>query len=108
MKLGNPTYEFTSGIIKIIWIKLKGKIFGLQKEIDEALDGLFEKEERFMSHITIARVKNIADKKKLIEYLENINPSKISFKVEKFYLKKSELTSEGPVYEDAAEFNLGK
>ena len=41
----------------------------MQKEIDEALDGLFEKEERFMSHVTIARVKNTADKKKLIEYV---------------------------------------
>ena len=49
-----------------------------------------------------------ARERKLFEYLESINPSKISFKVEKFYLKKSELTSEGPVYEDAAEFNLGK
>ena len=97
---------FSKSFVKIIWIKLNGKVFGLQKEIDEKLKDLFEKEERFMSHVTIARVKNTADKKKLFEYLESINPSKISFKVEKFYLKKSELTSEGPVYEDIKEYEL--
>jgi len=97
---------FSKQFLKIIWIKLSGKVFGLQKSIDEALSGEFEPEERFMSHITIARVKNTADKKKLIEYLESIKPSKINFKVEKFYLKKSELLPEGPVYEDVGEYNL--
>ena len=97
---------FSKQFIRIIWIKLNGKVFGLQKSVDEALEGLFEKEERFMSHITIARVKNTVDKKKLFEYLESINPPKISFKVEKFYLKESELTSEGPVYEDVGEYKL--
>src|SRR3989344_7165019 len=97
---------FSRSFVKIIWIKLNGKVFGLQKSVDESLEGLFEKEERFMSHITIARVKNVAGKKKLIEYLESVKPSEINFKVDKFYLKESKLLPEGPVYEDIEEYGL--
>jgi len=139
---------FSKDFIRIIWIKLNGKgIFHLQKEIDEklsvsqtfALGGkasgdeklsdLFSKEDRFMSHITIARVKTIGDpekdsfsvpknfkkekqkfsgKKGLIEYLGSIKPRKIKFRVNEFILKKSELRPEGPVYEDLEKYKLIK
>lgn len=97
---------FSKKFIKIIWIKLEGKVFGLQKEIDEALKELFQPEQRFMSHITIARVKNVPDRKKFLDYIKNIKAKKIKFKVEKFFLKKSELKPEGPVYEDIGEYKL--
>ena len=99
---------FSKRLPRIIWIKLKGKIFDLQKEVDETLKGFFEKEHRFMSHITIARVKHVHDKKKFVRYLESIKPEKIDFKIEKFFLKKSELSSEGPIYTDIGEYNLIK
>ncbi|MDP2925635.1 MAG: RNA 2',3'-cyclic phosphodiesterase [Nanoarchaeota archaeon] len=93
--------------IKIIWIKLNGKeIFKLQKEIDEKLKDMFPVEARFMSHITIARVKNVPDKKALIEYLKSIKPKKLKFYIKEFYLKKSELLSEGPVYSDIEKYSL--
>src|SRR3989344_5633499 len=41
---------------KIVWLKVTGGIFELQKEIDNTLLPLFPKEERFMSHLTIARI----------------------------------------------------
>jgi len=96
---------FSRKFIKIIWIKLEncGK---LQKEIDNKLKKMFEPEFRFMSHITLARVKNVGDKRALIDYLKNIKIKKIKFKVESFFLKKSELSSEGPVYEDIEEYKL--
>ena len=40
----------------------------LQKQIDGSLIEFFQKEARFMSHLTIARVKKIPDKKSLIDY----------------------------------------
>jgi 2'-5' RNA ligase len=98
---------FSPDFVKIIWIKLNGsEIFRLQKTVDDALKGLFKPEERFMSHVTIARVKKVGDKKGLIEYLRSIKPRKIKFKVDNFILKKSELLPEGPIYEDLSVFKL--
>ena len=54
---------FSKRFIKIIWIKLENTE-KLQKEIDEKLKEIFELEERFMSHITIARVKNVRNKQR--------------------------------------------
>ncbi len=110
---------FTRSFIKIIWIKLNGKgIFDLQKKIDEKLVDLFEPEERFMSHLTIARVKHVSsivkdqnfslEKKDLLDYLKSVKPKKSRFFCNKFYLKKSELKPEGPVYEDIERYCLKK
>jgi RNA 2',3'-cyclic 3'-phosphodiesterase len=100
---------FSKSFIKIIWIKLNGKgIFNLQKQIDEKLKDIFKPEERFMSHVTIARVKIVSDKKALVDYLDSIKPKKIMFHVDEFYLKKSELKSEGPEYTDLEKYELIK
>lgn len=98
---------FNKNYVKIIWIKLNGKgIYELQKIIDENLEGIFIKEKRFMGHITIARVKHLSNKKELLEYLDSIKPSKIKFNVDKFFLKKSLLKPEGPIYSDLFTFDL--
>lgn len=96
---------FSENFIKIIWIHLKGAE-KLQKEIDKKLKSLFEPEARFMSHITIVRVKSVNDKKALLDYLESVKPKKVKFKVEKFSLMKSELFPEGPVYGALEEYSL--
>jgi len=98
---------FSTKFIKIIWVKLEGeKIWDLQKEIDKALKDLFVPEERFMSHITIARVKKVPSKEKLIDYIKNIKTKNLKFKVGEFFLKKSELKPEGPQYEDIEKYRL--
>jgi len=98
---------FNKNIVRIIWIKLNGKgIWNLQKEIDDELLGLFPAEERFMSHITIARVKNVNNKKGFLEYLESVKPKKIIFHADKFVLKKSELLADGPVYNDIENYEF--
>lgn len=98
---------FSPDFVKIIWVKLDGKkIWKLQKEADEKLKNLFPAEARFMSHVTIARVKNVGDKKGFLEYLKSVKPRKIKFKVNNFILKKSELLPEGPVYNDIEEYRL--
>lgn len=96
---------FTPNLIKIIWITLAG-CGELQKEIDEKLSSLFGKEERFMSHLTIARVKSVKDKEKFISELGKIDYEKKEFCVSEFKLKKSTLTEKGPVYEDIEVYNL--
>ncbi len=90
---------FSESFIRIIWIKLEN-CDELQKEVDNELKDLFKKEERFMSHLTIARVKAVKDKKRFIDELKKIKVNPIEFEVSKVHLKKSVLTSKGPVYED--------
>jgi len=94
-----------SSYVRVIWIKLIG-CDKLQKEIDNALEGLFEKEHRFMSHITIVRVKKVGHRKGFLDYITNMKVKEIKFNVDRFFLKKSELFSEGPIYCDLEEYNL--
>lgn len=90
----------------IIWLHLTD-IDELQKSVDDSLSEMFEKERRFMSHLTIARVKNVRNKKRFLEELQEIKfPTRLSFKVDKFQLKKSTLTPKGPVYENLEEYSL--
>jgi len=92
---------FSESFVRIVWVSLQSKeVFELQKQIDEVLKDMFAKEERFMAHITIARPKFIEYKKAFIENLGKIAFKKEKFIIDKIYLKKSELKSEGPVYED--------
>jgi len=93
------------GYIRVIWVELIGA-YNLQKQIDEVLKDIFQPEFRFMGHITLARVKSVGDKKALIDYLSHIKPKDLKFKVDKFFLKKSTLESEGPVYGDLEEYKL--
>lgn len=98
---------FSSDYIRIVWAHILGKkVEDLQKVIDEKLLGLFEKEDRFMSHLTIARVKNVKDKKLLLQALKEIKVKNIGFEVKEFYLMKSELKPEGPEYSVLDEFKL--
>ncbi|MEK6840865.1 MAG: RNA 2',3'-cyclic phosphodiesterase [Nanoarchaeota archaeon] len=99
---------FSPDNIKIIWIKLDS-CEELQKSIDEELSGIFEKEKRFMSHLTIARAKKIKGKEKFLNDLKKMKiPSGLGFEVESFNLKKSTLTSNGPVYETLGTYYLKK
>jgi len=84
---------------RIIWLNAKS-CNDLQKEVDEKLQDLFEKENRFMGHLTIARIKNIKNKEKFKENLNKIKISEMKFIVKEFNLKKSKLTRKGPIYEN--------
>jgi 2'-5' RNA ligase len=100
---------FSPREIRILWVKLEGSgVYELQKVVDESLKEEFLPEEQFMSHITITRIKHVFDKKYFLEYLKSVKIPKIKFKVNKFYLKKSELFELGPVYSDLEEYRLSK
>jgi len=96
---------FSEKFIRIVWLHLSN-CDNLQKEIDNNLADLFAKENRFMSHMTIARIKNIKDKKSFLEEIRKIKFEKISFEVDRFLLKKSTLTESGPIYEVIEEYKL--
>jgi len=98
---------FGSHYIRIVWVKILGKgIFELQKRVDRVLSLDFEGEERFMSHLTIARVKNIKDRKLFLEKMKEVKVSGFCFDVNEFYLMKSVLKLEGAEYEILEKFVL--
>ena len=104
------------------------EIFNLQKQIDESLKDIFPKEERFiakdalippfscafaiserqktkekfvfrfMSHMTIARIKYVKDTTNMKEYLKHIKPKQISWTSDKILLNESVLKNLGPEY----------
>lgn len=88
-----------------VWLNLDN-CEGLQKLVDNNLKDFFKPEKRFMSHVTIARIKEIKDRKRFLEDLKKIKIKKMNFAVECFKLKKSILISENPFYETLEEFML--
>ena len=79
----------------------------LQKNVDNVLNRLFEKERRFMSHLTIARIKYVKNKTKFFKELGKIKiPQTLNFPVKNFKLKESALSRKGPVYEDLETYLL--
>ena len=99
---------FSKRSFKILWVKLLNKkIIELQKLIDDKVRELgFSVEERFMGHITLARIKKVVKKTEFLNYIKNLKLRKIKFRVKDFVLKKSVLTREGPNYQDLERYSL--
>jgi len=92
--------------IRIIWLG-GPELYQLQKAIDEGFSGLFKKEREIVPHLTIARVRFLENKEKLVNFLEENKEVNIgSFEVNEIKLKKSVLTSSGPLYENQEVFQL--
>ena len=94
------------GDIRVVWagIEPKEKIIELQKKVEDSLKGLFTEDNRFLPHITLARVKTIENKKFFKDSLANIKLDKVKFRVDGFRLMKSTLLPSGPVYEILEEY----
>ena len=104
--LGDIGFFPNAHYVKVIWVGFfaNDKINELQRKVDDALSELFSSEKRFHAHITLARVRDIFDKEKLSENINSIQFEKLKFNVNGFKLMKSNLTPEGPVYIELAEF----
>ena len=100
-KVGAFTYNNQP---RIIWVKIEGNLTKIQKIIDKQLEPLFKLEERFMSHLTIARVKYVKDTKYALEYIKNLKLPKTEFEIKSIKLLSSKLTPIGPVYTTLKEY----
>jgi 2'-5' RNA ligase len=79
----------------------------IAKKIDETLTGLINHETRaFTSHLTIARVREIADYDILGDILDQLKVEPITFDINSFVLKQSKLSSDGPIYKDIECYKL--
>jgi len=101
----NSIGVFSENYVRIVWLKISN-CEKLQKEIDLVLEDLFKKEERFMGHLTIARVKSLKDKKVFLEKLRKIKIPLLVFQVKEFNLKKSILTKKRAFYEILETYRL--
>jgi len=90
---------------RVIWISLEpvDEVEDLAEKINDVLD---QKDERFESHITLARVRNVANKALLKKALQDVKIEKKKFEIKNFKLMKSTLTAKGPIYEDVTSFTL--
>lgn len=102
---GAGTFSF-KGMPRIVWVKVSG-MFDLQEKIDLALEKIgFRREARFMSHLTLARVKYVKDKQGFREYVKGVSVKSLGWEVRNFKLKSSELGVGGAVYETLKNFRL--
>ena len=95
---------FSKKFVKIVWVKVFN--VPLQQLIDNSLADIFEKEWRFMGHITIARIKNLKNKNSFLELINKTKVNKIVFMIKEFYLKESILQKEGPVYKVISRYRI--
>jgi len=97
--------------MKVIWIGLENaeKIIEIAKKIDKQLEDLgFKSEKRdFSAHLTIARVKSSRNKENLLKIIEKHKDTEFAIiDVNSVKLKKSDLTSKGPIYTTLKEVKL--
>jgi 2'-5' RNA ligase len=99
--------------IRVIWVGLEpaSEIEKLHEKIDKAMSELgFRAESRFQTHVTIGRVRSIKNKEYFIKRITELKGRwrEIGehFRIDRFKLKKSTLTPNGPIYEDVAVIGL--
>ena len=94
--------------IRGVWAGLQPEeeMIQLQRLVDEALEKEFKREKGFKPHITLARIKFVADKKGFLQQLREVKVKNVTFAVGNFKLKRSTLSSKGPIYEDLAVYEL--
>jgi RNA 2',3'-cyclic 3'-phosphodiesterase len=102
---------FPGRSVRVLWLGLEGNFQELYQKVEQALKPLgFAPEARgFSPHVTLGRVArpDAEINRKLCARIANFADLDLgSFRVDRFYLKKSTLTRGGPIYEDLAGFPL--
>lgn len=99
--------------IKVIWIGIQGSDYlsEITKSLNQQCMKLGYKKEKkaFSAHLTIARVKSSQGKNQILSILENYESTVFAkIPVTQILLKKSTLTSKGPIYETLLSIPLPK
>lgn len=87
--------------INTLWVGVNSnKLAILKKEIEEVLseEGISADKKDFIPHLTVARMKNIKDRKKFLDYVSGIKLQKMLFVAEDFAFMKSVLKDKVPEY----------
>ncbi len=94
--------------IRVVWVGIEPaeKLRELNKRIISSIKPFIKVDERFESHVTLARVKAVKDKQEFISRLKEIEVKPLEFEIKSFSLMKSTLTGKGPIYEEIMKFLL--
>lgn len=99
--------------MRVLWVGLEpsGDLGRLHRGMDQELSGIgFKSDKRFQAHVTLGRVRSVKDKEALRKKLADAGPEVAGicgrFTIDRFVLKKSTLTPQGPVYEDILTVSL--
>ena len=95
--------------IRVVWIGVRegcSTLVSLAEEIQDSIEGLgFLKEEKFVPHLTLGRVRTARNKENLKRFVEELQDIEIGkMKVVEIKLFQSKLSPNGPVYEEV--FNV--
>ncbi|KZX15130.1 RNA 2',3'-cyclic phosphodiesterase [Methanobrevibacter filiformis] len=97
-------------VMKVLWVGISrnDEFINLIKNFDSKFSNLgFKKERSYTPHLTIGRMKNQKNREEVSKILKDFKGFEIgSMKIKNIYLKKSELTPKGPIYENIAIFNF--
>lgn len=104
-------YFGSPNFIRVVWIGCeegKEELVEISKKLEDELSYIRKDEFDFHPHLTIARPRNVEDKKRFLEKLEELkNLDFGKFTVDKIALKQSKLSPKGPMYSDYKIFELG-
>lgn len=96
---------------RVVWLGFEQQpvLTQLVEDINDKLEELgFEPAEgNFVPHITLGRIKNIHNKKKFSELIEELQPAfKQEIEIREIILYKSQLEKDGPIYTELAKEEL--
>jgi len=86
-----------NGIPGIVWVKIIG-LDRLQRRIDDVLKFNFDKEEKFMPHITLARIKNVNNPTEFNKAISSLKVKPLQAPLTEFKLFMSDLSHSKPEY----------
>lgn len=81
----------------------------MENRISSSLEamGLRPEEREYHPHLTLGRARENQDAREAVKFLQSLLPTKAGpWKMDRFILFKSQLTSEGPIYTKLEEFEL--
>jgi len=96
--------------MRVLWVGVEsnGILNKINFKIEKVLSTIgFKEENRFKEHITIARFKSTPDMKFIDHLKEKYSSFFGEFRIKNFFLIKSNLTPEGPIYKNLKEYKLG-
>ena len=106
VKLSDFKYFSYKNKISAFYVDLipKERIINLQQKIDAELLNILKKDQKFIPHLTLGRVKKIKKEEELKEKIKKIKVEDKEFLIDKFSLISSKLTKDGPIYKILKDF----
>lgn len=114
VKVGGVGYFPGGNRINVIWLKVEDSTNTLNDILNQLVNNLSKKgfkydERGFTPHLTIARVKYVQDKARALKKLQQLKDIQLgSQRIVALKVKKSTLTSKGPIYNDLLVVQAGK